>query len=211
MTTNDKKLNSRLGDSETKAKNEMQKQTSLIMDVQERLRENNSLISAITMKVTDSLRFQWFRQLGVELKNMMNRIFRTNVATYEAVIAIQRVLPSHCERAMFRDPFILEDAIGRISPVHMDFVNSWDAFDAILRLRFQNFQGYDKVQKREFIFQEHATRREIARSRPWECAFLPGQRIDMSFVFKKKSGTGRGDNIKLMSELSCGIKSITRF
>jgi hypothetical protein len=77
---------------------------------------------------------------------MMNRIFRTNVATYEAVVAIERVLPSHLEKTMFRAPFILKDAIGMISPVHMDFFNSWDSFNAILRLRFQDVQGFKKVQ-----------------------------------------------------------------
>ena len=146
----------------------MNKQANLVIEVRDRLKENNSLISIVATKINESLQLQWFRQLGSELKSMMQRIFKTNVATYEAVVALQRVLPSHLERAMFRDPFVLEDAIGRISPVHMDFINSWDAFDAILRLCFQDVQGYKKVQNKEYIFQEHATKREIKRICPWE-------------------------------------------
>jgi hypothetical protein len=185
MEINDKKLHARLADSETKTDDSIQKQTTIVAEVRDRLKENNTLISAVATKVTDALRLEWFRQLGSELKSMMNRIFRTNVETYEAVVAIQRVLPSHLERSMFRDPFILEDAIGRISPVHMDFINSWEAFDAILRLRFQDVQGFKKVQNNEYVLQEHATKREIKRTRRWDVAFMPGQRVDMSLVFVK--------------------------
>ncbi|KUJ09638.1 uncharacterized protein LY89DRAFT_597775 [Mollisia scopiformis] len=186
LVVSDVKLNARLTSSESKIDDEMQKQTVIVAEVRDRLKENNTLISAVATKVTDALRFEWFRQLGSELKSMMNRIFRTNVATFEAVVAIQRVLPSHLERSMFRDPFILEDAIGRISPVHMDFINSWEAFDAILRLRFQDVQGFKKVRNNEYILQEHTTKREIKRTRRWDLAFMPGQRIDMSLVFVKK-------------------------
>jgi hypothetical protein len=195
MAVNDKKINARLTNSEDKANDEIQKQTALVAEVQDRLKENNTLISAVATKVSDSLRFEWFRQLGSELKAMMNKIFRTSIATYEAVVSIQRVLPSHLERSMFREPFILEDAIGRVSPVHMDFINSWEAFDAILRLRFQNFQGFRKVQNKEYVLQEHATKREIKRTRPWDCAFLPGQRVDMSLVFMMKASAEQPDEI----------------
>ncbi|KAH8819392.1 hypothetical protein F5884DRAFT_10370 [Xylogone sp. PMI_703] len=187
ISINDRKLNARLTNSESKTEDEMKKQTNVVAEIRDRLTENTRLLSTVATKVTESLRFEWFRQLGTELKIMMSKIFRTNIATYEAVVAIQRVLPSNLERTMFREPFILEDAIGRISPVHMDFINSWEAFDAILRLRFENVQGYKKVQNNEYILQEHATRREIARTRPWNLAFLPGQRVDMSLIFTKKA------------------------
>jgi hypothetical protein len=187
MTVNDRKMVERITESENKAEEAQKKQSSDVTEVKDRLEENNRLISTVATKVSEALRFQWFHQLGSELKSLMNKIFRTNVATYEAVVAIQRVLPSYLERTMFRDPFILEDAIGRISPVHMDFVNSWEAFDAILRLRFQDVQGFKKVQNKEYILQEHATKREIARTRPWEIAFLPGQRVDMSLIFMRKA------------------------
>ena len=203
MAVNEKKLNARFTHSEMKAEDEMQKQTAIVAEVRDRLKENNKLISGVTTKVFDALRFDWFRQLGSELKTMMNKIFRTNLATYEAVVSIQRVLPSHLERSMFRDPFILEDAIGRISPVHMDFINSWEAFDAILRLRFQDVQGFKKVQKKEFVLQEHATKREIKRTRPWECAFMPGQRVDMSLVFVKKASVEQSEEIPSTSCPNC--------
>lgn len=203
MAVNEKKLNARLTHSEIKAEDEVQKQTAIVAEVRDRLKENKKLILAVATKVSDALHFDWFRQLGSELKTMMNKIFRTNLATYEAVVSIQRVLPSHLERSMFRDPFILEDAIGRISPVHMDFITSWEAFDAILLLRFQDVQGFKKVQNKEYALQEHATKREIKRTRPWECAFLPGQRIDMSLVFVKKAPAEQSEEIPSTSCPNC--------
>jgi hypothetical protein len=164
-------------------------QDALIVEVRDRLKENNSLISignTVTTKIADTLRLDWFRKLGSELKSLMERIFTTNVATYKAVIALQAGLPSHLERSMIQEPFILEDAIGRISPVHMQFISSWEAFDAVLELRFRTVQGHKKVKNKEYIVQEHATRREIRRNRPWEVSFLPGQRVDMSLVFESQ-------------------------
>jgi len=40
----------------------------------------------------------------------------------------------------------------------------------------------DKVRQGEYALQDHAKGFEIVRSRPWNGAFLPGQRVDMSRV-----------------------------
>jgi hypothetical protein len=164
-------------------------QDALIVEVRDRLKENNSLISignTVTTKIADTLRLDWFRKLGSELKSLMERIFTTNVAIYKAVVALQAGLPGYLERSMIQEPFILEDAIGRMSPVHMQFISSWEAFDAVLELRFRTVQGHKKVKNKEYVIQEHVTRREIRRNQPWETSFLPGQRIDMSLVFESQ-------------------------
>jgi hypothetical protein len=114
----------------------------------------------------------------------MRRIFIINIATYRAVIDIQSGLPSRLERSLYEEPFILEDAIGRIAPVHMQFISSWEMFDSVLELRFRDIQGYKKVQNKEYVFQENSTRREIDRSRPWVASFLPGQNMVMSMLFE---------------------------
>lgn len=174
-------------DAEHKSQDSVNKQNTLLAEVNDRLKENTKLILAgiaISKKVASALRLQWFCQLGLELKDFMRRIFALNVATYQAVISIQRGLPSHLERTLIQEPFILDDAIGRIAPVHMQFITSWEAFDSVLELRFRNFPGHKKVQDKEYIFQEHATGREIDRSYAWDASFLPGQRIEMSMIFK---------------------------
>ncbi|KAF4636663.1 hypothetical protein G7Y89_g1430 [Cudoniella acicularis] len=185
LKVNDVKLNARLTESDETSKT----QGSLIIEVRDRLEENNRLISAgntIATKIAEKLRLDWLQQLGSELKSLMERIFVINVATYKAVIAQASGFPSALERTLVQEPFLLEDAIGRISPVHMQFISSWEAFDAVLELRFHKLQGHKKVINKEYVIQEHATRREIRRDLPWEVSFLPGQRVDMSLIFEKQ-------------------------
>jgi hypothetical protein len=173
----------------TNSEQRSETQDALIVEVRDRLKENNSLISignTVTTKIADTLRLDWFRKLGSELKSLMERIFTTNVAIYKAVVSLQAGLPSYLERSMIQEPFILEDAIGRMSPVHMQFISSWEAFDAVLELRFRTVQGHKKVKNKEYVIQEHVTRREIRRNQPWEVSFLPGQRVDMSLVFESQ-------------------------
>jgi len=122
----------------------------------------------------------------------MFKIYDVNVATYNIVLGLQAGLPSSLERTLAHEPFMLEDALGRITPVHMQFVNSWEAFDAILEVRFRNAPGYKKVQGRKYTLQEQKTRKEISRARPWDASFLPGQKIDMTLIFRSRKGESNG-------------------
>lgn len=114
-----------------------------------------------------------------------------NFAIFRAVLEIRASLPIHLERSLIQEPFLLEDAIGRIAPVHMQFITSWEAFDSVLDVRFRNIPGHTKILSKEYILQEHVTRRDISRDQPWEGAFLPGQRVDMSMLFDDTWEDGR--------------------
>src|SRR5438046_786758 len=151
MKVNDDKLNARLSDAEQKTQTSFDNQDSILDEVRNRLEENNRLVSAgnaATTKIMDSLRLAWLKQLGLELKAFMWKIITINFATYKAVIAIQAGLPTRLERSLIQEPFILEDTIGRIAPVHLQFIDSWDAFDAVLELRFRDVHGFAKVRKK---------------------------------------------------------------
>jgi hypothetical protein len=164
----------------------LNKQDAILISISDRLEKTNRLIdsgSSVTAKLADALRLDWFRQLGTELKGYMRRIIAMNIATYHAVISIQSALPCRLERGLIEEPFILEDAIGRIAPVHLQFITSWDAFNAVLEIRFQGMQGFQKVKQKQYGLQDKASKRDIEQSRPWQRAFLPGQRIEMSFLF----------------------------
>ncbi|CAD6575091.1 MAG: hypothetical protein ASARMPRED_007053 [Alectoria sarmentosa] len=146
--------------------------------------EINAHCSAISMLLLTASVLNWIHQLGRELKAFMRKIFAMNVATYNAIMDMRGQLPSHLERSLFQEPFILEDGIGRIAPVHMQFITSWEAFDSVLEMRFRGMQGHQMVQNKEYVIQENATRREIGRSHPWEASFLPGPKVVMSMLFK---------------------------
>ncbi|ORX97798.1 hypothetical protein BCR34DRAFT_456510, partial [Clohesyomyces aquaticus] len=165
------------------------RQNAVLLTIQERVEDNNRLITvgdSVTNKIADALRLDWLRQLGTELKGFMRRIIAMNIATYHAVVSIQSALPSWLERGLIEEPFILEDAIGRVAPVHLQFVTSWDAFNAILEIRFKDVQGFRKVREKQYGLQDKVTGRDIEQSRPWQRAFLPGQRVDMSFIFSSQ-------------------------
>ena len=182
----------RLADSDAKARASFEEQHLLLEELKDQLDENNRQIragNAVTTKISEALRLDWIRQLGHELKGWMQKIFFQNIATYNAVIDIRGRLPSRLERGLYQEPFILEDGIGRIAPVHMQFISSWEAFDSVLELRFRNIHGYKMVQNKEYVIQESSTRREIDRSFPWEASFLPGQRVVMSMLFTETTSS----------------------
>jgi hypothetical protein len=101
----------------------------------------------------EALRLDWIKQLGTELKSYMRRIFMSNVETYRAVIPIQGSLSN--DRLLIREPFILEDAVGRIFPSTCSSSTPGHAFQAVLCLHFQGIQGLTKVQRGEYVLQEH--------------------------------------------------------
>ncbi|MCJ1377618.1 hypothetical protein MMC17_000713 [Xylographa soralifera] len=124
---NDDNLNNRLTKDDERSRASLLEHRALIGSVNKRIKENNRLITngnTISQKIQDALRLDWIRQLGEDLKSFMKSIFSVNVATYKAVVAIQEGLPSRLERMLYQEPFILEDAIGRVAPVHMQFISS---------------------------------------------------------------------------------------
>ncbi len=101
---------------------------------------------------------------------------------------IQSSLPPQIER---QQPVLLLDACGRLAPMHLEFINSKEAFLAVLRVRFKN-RGLSKIERGEFAIQETGAKRDIDLSLPWEICIFPGQKIDMSMIFKQAKA-GRSD------------------
>lgn len=152
------------------------------------IRENNRLL--IVGRSTTSLE-------SSELKTLILRAVDLNTKVYQAIQAVPGQVPGHLERTLIEEPFTLVDAIGRIAPVHLQFICSWEAFEAVLEHRFRDVPGERKVRLKEYTFQDCVTRRDVDRSKPWNRAFFPGQRIGMSLVF-------RGNGCDISSCPNCG-------
>ena len=162
--------------------------TQALNKVQIRLEDNKQLISAgnsLASRMMD--RLEWIQKLGFELKRFMSNVIAGNIAIYREVVALRSAFSKHVDRPLLEDPFILEDAIGRIAPVHLRFINSWAAFQAVMEIRFQGKQGLRKICRKEYVLQESATGKEIDLSLDFDDAFLPGQRVTMSLIFKRNS------------------------
>jgi hypothetical protein len=150
-----------------------------IEDANEGINAGNSILG----KLSDVLRMDWLRQLGAELKGLLYQSIAINIATYQAIVSNQTSLPSRLERGLIDDPVILEDAIGRMAPMHLQFITSWEAFNAILEIRFRGLQGHRKITKKQYELHDRATGRDIDQSQLWQRALLPGQRVEMSILF----------------------------
>jgi hypothetical protein len=159
-----------------------------IKDGLENVNRNIEAGNSILGNLSETIKLDWIRHFGSELMGLMRSAMMVNFATYRAVICLQSALPSRLERGLIGDPVILEDPIGRIASVHLQFIDSWDAFHSVLEVRFRNMPGHRKLKQRRYALQVGGTGRDVELSRPWQNAFLPGQRIEMSFIFEDRSG-----------------------
>lgn len=159
------------------------------------IQNNSALASSMTSILRAmSQQFSWFAKLLASVKTMVSQGFRLNLATYQAVVSIQQSLDHSMDRTLIQDPFVLEDPLGRVAPVHLQFIISWKAFYAVLATRFEGLPGHNKIKRREFVIQERATSREISGEQPWEIAFRPGGSVLMSLMFQRDVKTSESKN-----------------
>jgi len=83
---------------------------------------------------------------------------------------------------MQQQPVLFRDALDRVAPIHLEWINSWEAFLAVLKVRFKE-RGLRKVENMEFVLQRAGSRRDIKMVESWETAFCPGQEVNMSIIF----------------------------
>ncbi|TID21434.1 hypothetical protein E6O75_ATG04829 [Venturia nashicola] len=159
-------------------------QNEVLKQIQGQLADSNKLtetINSVTTKMSD--RFEWIRNLGKELKILMIGIMATNFRIYREVVAI-RTAVDQIGRPLSEDPFTLDNPIGRNFPVHLRFITSWEAFESVMELNFKGRRGLRKVKRKDYILHEQATNKEIMRAQDWDDAFLPGQSVTMSLIFR---------------------------
>jgi Ubiquitin-like domain len=150
-------------------------QKNILLGMRDALENQVILIKHCINGMSEQMRTSWLSQLA--------SIFTVSSETYRKVSEIQDSLPSHLERTLFKEPFILEDALGRIFPLSLEFVDSWEFLDFAILGKFRDQEGYRKVLMKEFVLQDRMTKRDISRAEPWSRAILPGQRVDMSITF----------------------------
>src|SRR5436190_15734912 len=98
--------------------------------------------------------------------------------SFQILEVISKNLPPQIMR---QQPVIFRDALGRVAPIHLEWINSWEAFLAVLKVRFKE-RGLRKVENMEFALQRVGLHRDINMSESWEVAFCPGQEVNMSIV-----------------------------
>jgi hypothetical protein len=112
-----------------------------------------------------------------------------SVASLQCFQMLQNVcnaLPQQIER---QHPVVFRDALNRVAPIHLEWITSHAAFFFVLEDRFKNV-GLEKVRRREFALQRAGAATDIDLRKSWEACFYPGQRIDMSMIFKEQDSAG---------------------
>jgi hypothetical protein len=107
-----------------------------------------------------------------------------NLQLLSALEQLQKSIPA---QVLLKEPVIFTDALDRVAPIHLDWITSWDAFLAVLEVRFSHL-GSNKIKRREFALQESATRSELAFTRPIDLCLKPGQHVDMCMIFQDRTG-----------------------
>jgi hypothetical protein len=114
-----------------------------------------------------------------ELRKVITTTNETNKSIFSTVLNIQRSLPPQVER---QQPVHFVDACGRHAPFHLEFINSWDAFEAVLQVRFKD-KGLPKILRREYVLERAGNKRTLNRNTSWERSVLPGLTINMDMLF----------------------------
>lgn len=131
-------------------------------------------------------------QLGANLKRSTGHIIAMMTAITGDLSSIRTVI-MRLDRGPSDEHFVLEDITGRTFPIHLKTITSWEAFEFILNQRFKGKKGARRVQRKLYSLQEDITHREVDWSMPWESAFLPYQRVNMSLMCKEAEAEITGE------------------
>ncbi|OBT65164.1 hypothetical protein VE03_04799 [Pseudogymnoascus sp. 23342-1-I1] len=188
ITTDD--INSKIDALEEKIDSNADAQAGSTKELQEHVDEGNNQLLVAVKGVQEELRLGWLGNCLSELKAIVSQVFITTGTTLDATQRIETILLSRPQKALIRT-FIFEDALGRITQWDLVYISSWDALDAMIEICFRDLPGHEKVARKEYVFQDQRTNREIKRSTPWSAALLPDQHVNMGLLFRKRSSKSK--------------------
>ena len=102
------------------------------------------------------------------------------LSTYRAVLAVNKSLYwLSYQRTLGDRPCHLRDYLGESMPLHLQFVNCWEAIDAVLEVRYRGMPGYDKIVNKAFVYRDRSTGHDIPRIDSNHIFLRPGQQIEI--------------------------------
>lgn len=179
-------INSKLDGLEEKLDSNGEAQAKSITELQEHVDKANKQLVVAVKGVQEDLKRGWLGNCLFELKEKVSQVFITTGTTFSAIQRVEAILLSRSEKTLFRT-FILEDALGRKTQHDLMCISSWENLDAMVEILFRDLPGHEKVARKEYVFQDPNTNREIKRTTPWSIALLPDQHISMGLLFRKRA------------------------
>jgi hypothetical protein len=129
---------------------------------------------------------KYFVSLGSELKTLIMNIWTVHIKGYNILLDLQCRIPREAGSNFTQEPLILTDALGRVTPIHLELFNTWNVLDSVLEARFKDVPGEGKISHKEYALQDRTSQQDVERTAPFEASFLPDRRIDMTVVFKQQ-------------------------
>jgi hypothetical protein len=134
---------------------------------------------------------KYFMTLGADLKAFMRRIWTLSFRSYNILLDLQTRVPPEFAQCWIQEPLILTDAIGRVAPVHLELINSWEVLESVLVARFRNIPGGErKIKHNEYALQDRKSLKDLERDLPFEACFMPGGKVDMAMIFQGSQSWG---------------------
>ncbi|KAL1847229.1 hypothetical protein Daus18300_014023 [Diaporthe australafricana] len=123
------------------------------------------------------------------LLSLIHNALQWNVKIFNSVTQLQQHMYSIPPQVERQQPVLFEDAHGRLTPFHVEFINSYAVFQAVLEARFNNMPGMWKVRNLEYAVRDARSKKILEPSNPWENGFRPGRKFVMSMVFQLPKAT----------------------
>lgn len=129
------------------------------------------------------------RTQSTELQDKMQKVLESKMRILTTVRQMEQLQADFPPQIQRQQPVYFEDAHERLSPVHLEFIGSFAAFQAVLKDRFKQVPGLRKVEGLEYAMQDTASKKAFDLSKPWESIFRPGRKVVMSMLFQQVEST----------------------
>jgi hypothetical protein len=141
-------------------------------------------------------------KLMFEAQARNHQVLMTSLSALSGQARLQGEIPP---QVLLQQPMIFRDALDRVTPVHLEFIDSLEvsvsafrcysnvstrltkyfclkAFIAVLKVRFKDI-GLKKLERNEFLLMDDKCKRDLDLRNPWCTVMKPGQYVSMSIGF----------------------------
>lgn len=152
-------------------------------------------LSVITDGINQSV------QQGKALLEATTKMAQTNLRVFQMIFDVHQFILRVPAQVNRQQPVYMIDAFGKESPFNLEFVRSAEALIAILKVNFKSTPRM--IEHGEFVIEDDGMKRAIDLTSDWQACFFPGQRVSMSMVFIRHTGS----NSAMSNCPSCGSES----
>ncbi|KAI9687716.1 MAG: hypothetical protein M1822_001796 [Bathelium mastoideum] len=147
----------------------------------------NTLLSAANYAI-NTARHEEQNETLIRIESKIDREYgKGNFQIPECALTYLKVSQQVC----FDQPICFQDAHGRMLPIQMVWIDTWEHFETMLKWKFSDVPGLKKIERGEYVVCDTSGKKDIDRRQAIQSAFRPGRKIDMSMVFQRTLASQR--------------------